>query len=243
MIRNLRSFLYLGVIVFALLHSGHVQSSDSPDYVDLAKSRLAEMDKTDAGKNWFFTITVHKDEDTLVSKNDPGKQEDGRRELISVNGEPPTPERLEKFEKQEAKRLEERDKDDSRSQFSDMVDLSTLALVEVTNGQALLSFTPVLDGLEEESDKLKGSLQMNADTYLIEELSLVNTAKLSPAFSVSLKTFDMNFSFAPVDGEVLLSGMKTNIEGKAGFLKKFKETTEITFSDYQRIPETEVLAE
>ncbi len=237
MIRNLNSFLYLAVIVFTLLHSGHVQSSDSPDYVTLAKSRLAEMDETDTGENWFFTVTIHTDEETLVSKNDPSKKEGARRELISVNGEPPTSKRLEKFEKREAERLEDSDKDDSRSQFSEMVDFSTLALVEVTNGQALLSFTPVLDGLEKESDKLNGSLRINADTHLIEELSLVNTAKLSPAFSVSLKTFNMIFSFFPVDGEVLLSQMKTSIEGKAGFLKKFKESTEITFSDYQRLPE------
>jgi hypothetical protein len=237
MIRNLNSFLYLVVIVFALLHSGHVQSSDSPDYVAHAKSGLAEMDETDTGENWFFTATIHSDEETLVSRNDPSKKEGARRELISVNGEPPTSKRLKKFEKREAKRHEDSDNDNSRSQFSEMVDFSTLALVEVTNGQALLSFTPVLDGLEEESDKLNGSLRMNADTHLIEELSLINTAKLSPTFSVSLKTFNMIFSFFPVDGVVLLSQMKTSIEGKAGFLKKFKESTEITFSDYHRLPE------
>ncbi len=243
MIRNLNSFLYLVVIVFTLLHSGHVQSAGSPDYVALAKSRLAEMDETDTGENWFFTTTIHTSEETLVARNDPSKKEGARRELISVNGEPPTSKRLEKFENQEAERLEERDKEDSRSKFSEMVDFSTLALVEVTNGQVLLSFTPVLDGLEEESDKLNGSLRLNTDTHLIEELSLVNTKKLSPAFSVSLKTFNMNFSFFPVDGEVLLSRMKTSIEGKAGFLKKFKESTEITFSDYRRMPKIQVQAD
>ena len=243
MIRKLNSFLYLAVIVFTLLHSGHVQSSDSPDYVALAKSRLAEMDETDTGENWFFTTTIHTDEETLVSKNDPNQKEGARRELISVNGEPPTSKRLKKYATREAERVEDSDNDDSRSQFSEMVDFSTLALVEVTNGQALLSFTPVLDGLEKESDKLNGSLRINADTHLIEELSLVNTAKLSPAFSVSLKTFNMIFSFFPVDGEVLLSRMKTSIEGKAGFLKKFKESTEITFSDYRRVPEIEVQTE
>ena len=243
MIRNLNSFLYLVVIAFTLLHSGHVQSSDSPDYVALAKSSLAELDEMDAGDNWFFTTTINTDEESLVSRNDPGKKEGARRELVSVNGEPPTSERLKKYEKKEAKRLEDREKDDSRSKFSEMIDFSTLALLEVTNGQALLSFTPVLDGLEDESDKLDGRLRVNADTHLIEELSLANTAKLSPAFSVSLKTFNMIFSFAPVDGVVLLSGMKTNIEGKAGFLKKFKESTEITFSDYQRMAEIEVQAE
>ena len=34
--------------------------------------------------------------------------------------------------------------------------------------------------------------------------------------------------------------MKTSIEGKVGFLKKFKESTEITFSDYHRMPEIQV---
>jgi hypothetical protein len=235
MIRNLNSFLYLVVIVIALLYSGHVQSSDSTDYVALVKSRLAEMDEMDTGENWFFTTTIYTDEETLVSRNDPSKKEGARRELISVNGEPPTSERLEEFEKNEAKRLEGRENDDSRSKFSEMVDFSTLELVEVTNGQALLSFTPVLDGLEDESDKLIGSLRVNTGTHLIEELSLVNTAKLSPAFSVSLKTFNMIFLFLPVDGKALLSQMKTSIEGKAGFLKKFKESTEITFSDYYQV--------
>jgi hypothetical protein len=198
-------------------------------------------------KSQFLSVPgrdrLHTSEETLVARNDPSKKEGARRELISVNGEPPTSKRLKKFEKQEAERLEDSDKDDNRSKFSEMVDFSTLALVEVTNGQALLSFTPVLDRLEKESDKLNGSLRMNAETHLLEELSLVNTAKLSPAFSVSLKTFNMNFSFFPVDNVVLLSRMKTIIEGKAGFLKKFKESTEITFSDYRRMPKMQVQAD
>ncbi len=52
----------------------------------------------------------------------------------------------------------------------------------------------------------------------------------------------MKFLFSPVDGETLLSGMETKIEGKAGFLKKFKESTEIVFSDYRRMPEIQAEA-
>lgn len=237
MIRNHRSFLYFALTVFTLLLSSHVQSSSSPDYVELAKSHLVQMDETDTGENWFYTITIQSDEETLITKNEPSKEGGARRELISVNGEPPTPKRLKKFEKREAKRLEESENDKSQTQFSEMVDFSTLTLVEVTNGQALLSFVPVLDGLEEESDKLNGSLRLNTETHLIEELSLANTAELSPAFSVSLKTFNMYFSFLPVDGESLVSQMKINIEGKAGFLKKFSESTDISFSDYRRLAE------
>lgn len=234
MIRNRNPFLYTAMFAFMFLLSGHVQSSGAPDYVALAKLRLAEMDNTDTNENWFYTATIQTDEETLVSKNDPSKEKGERRELISVNGKPPTAERLKEFEKREAKRLEDSEKDKSRSKFSEMVDFSTLKLVEVSDGQAVLSFTPVLDRLEKESDKLDGSLRMSTETHLIEEFSLANTAKLSPVFSVSLNTFNMHFAFSPVDGDVLVSNMKTRIEGKAGFLKKFKESTEISFSDYRR---------
>jgi hypothetical protein len=234
MIRNLNPFLYLAVCVFTLLLSAQALSADSPDYVALAKAGLTEMDETDMGEDWFFTVTAQTDEETLVSRNDPSKEEEARRELLSVNGEPPTEKRLKEFDKQEAKRQKSRKDDDNRTKFSAMVDYSTLALTEVTNGQAILSFSPILDGLEKESDKMDGTLRLNADTYAIEELSLANTEKISPAFSVSFTTFTMSFSFSPVDGETLMSGMGTSIEGKVGFLKKINTRTEIEFSDYQR---------
>ena len=242
MTRNLNSFLYLAAGIFTLLLCGHAQASDSLDYAEIAKSRLTQMDETDMGETWFFTITTRNEEEILIARNDPAQEEGQRRQLVSVNGDAPTAKRLEEFEKQQAKRNKDDDGKNNRSSFSDMVDFSTLTLVEISKGQAILSYTPVLDGLEKASDKLEGTLKLNADTHLVEELSLVNTEKLSPAFSVSLTTFNMKFLFSPVDGETLLSGMETKIEGKAGFLKKFKESTEIVFSDYRRMPEIQAEA-
>ena len=138
MIRNLKRFSYLSLGIFTLLLPVCVLALDSPDYVGLAKTRLAEMDETDTGKNWFFTITAHTDEEVVISRNHPGKQGGARRELVSVNGEPPTPKRLEKFEKRQAARQGANEGENSRTELSEMVDLSTLALTEVTNGQAIL---------------------------------------------------------------------------------------------------------
>ena len=241
MTRNLKSFLCLAISIVALLLCNHVLASDSPDYVEIAKSRLAEIDETDMRETWFFTIVTSTKEEILVVQNDPTREDGQRRQLVSVNGKAPTAERLEEFEEQQAKRNEE-DGESSRKSFSEMVDFSTLTLVEINEQQAVLSYTPVLDGLEKASDKLEGSLKLNANTYLVEELSLVNTEKFSPAFSVSLTTFNMKFLFTPVGGETLLSGMETSIEGKAGFLKKFKESTEVVFSDYQRMSEIQAEA-
>ena len=242
MTRNFNFFLYLALTTVALLLCNHVQASDSPDYVEIAKSRLAEIDEADMRETWFFTIVTSTEEEVLVVQNDPSREDGQRRQLISVNGDAPTAERLEEFEEQQAKRNEEEDGESSRNSFSEMVDFSTLTVLEVNEEQAVLSYTPILDGLEKASDKLEGTLKLNADTHLVEELSLVNTEKLSPAFSVSLTTFNMKFLFSPVDGATLLSGMETSIEGKAGFLKKFKESTEVVFSDYRRMPEIQAEA-
>jgi hypothetical protein len=242
MTRNLNSFLYLSAGILILLLCGHAWASDSQDYVEIAKSRLAQMDEKDMRGTWFFTITTRTEEEVLVVRNDPTREDSQRRQLVSVNGEVPTAERLEEFEEQQAKRNKDEDGENSRNSLSEMVDFSTLTLVEISEGQAVLAYTPVLDGLEKASDKLEGTLKLNADTHLVEELSLVNTEKLSPAFSVSLTTFNMKFLFSPVDGETLLSGMETSIEGKAGFLKKFKENTEIVFSDYRRMSELQAKA-
>ena len=237
--QNLKFLLVVTVSATLAQYSGLAHSANSIDYVGIVKIRLAEMDEIDMGKNWFYTITAHTDDEVLVSRNNPQMEEGARRELLSVDGEPPAPERLEEYAEKQAERLKDEEGESSRNQFSEMVDFSTLELVEVSNGQALLSFTPVLDGLEKESDKLDGRLRLNTDSKLVENLSLVNMDKLSPAFSVSLKTFNMSFSFLPVDGETLLSRMETSIEGKAGFLKKFNTSTEIVFSDYKRLPDSE----
>ena len=237
--RQLLFTLLLTASVITLSLSTQAVATDSPDYVEVAKSRLAELDKTDMGETWFFTITTHTDEEVLIARNNPVNEKGKRRELVSVNGELPTADRLKEWEDQQAKRIKEEDENDgkgSRNNFGDMVDLSTLKFEEISNGQAVLSYTPVLDGLEKASDKLDGTLKLNADTHLIEEINLVNTGKISPAFSVSMTTFHMTFQFSPVDGETLPSRMHTSIEGKAGFLKKFKTDTKAIFSDFRRIP-------
>jgi hypothetical protein len=230
-------FYFLAICLCTLLLSSYAQASDTPDYVEIAKTRLQEMDEIGVRKTWFYTITAHTDEEILVSRNKPAKDGIGSRELISVDGNPPSAERLEEFMEEQAERNEENDGDRKSGEFSEMVDYPTLTLDDVTNTQAILSFTPVIDGLEEESDKLKGTIVLNTDTLLVEEFSLINTGKISPAFSVSLTTFKLKFLFTQIDGVTLYSRMETKIKGKAGFLKKFEESSKIVFSDYERFTE------
>jgi hypothetical protein len=237
MTRNPSTFYYLATCLYALILCSYAQASDTPDYVEIAKTRLLEMDETDVEKTWFYTTTAHTNEEILVSRNKPARDGVEGRELISVNGNPPSAKRLKKFMKQEAKRNEDSDGKRKRGEFSKMVDYTTLTLQEITNRQAILSFTPVLDRLEKDSDKLKGTIVLNTDTLLMEEFSVINTDKISPAFSVSFSTFRLKFLFTQVDGVTLYSQMETTIKGKAGFFKKFEESTEIVFSDYERFTE------
>ncbi len=237
MTRILSPIYYLATCLCAVVLCNYAQASDTPDYVEIAKTRLQEIDETDVEKTWFYTITAHTDEEILVSRNKPARDGVEGRELISVNGNPPSAKRLKEFMKQEAKRNEDNDGKGKRGEFGKMVDYSTLSLEEITNTQVILSFTPILDRLEKEPDKLKGTIVLNIDTLLVEEFSLINTDKISPAFSVSFSTFRMKFLFTQVDGVTLCTQMETMIKGKVGFLKKFEESTEIDFIDYERFTE------
>lgn len=228
-----RFILFLSIGLLILAPTGGALAKDSHDYVEIAKTRLVEIDEIEPKSRWFYTTTARIDGETLVTRNHPDREEDERRELISVDGKPPTPERLAEFNKKEAKRSKN-DKGNRESKFNEMVDFDTLKVMEVTDRRATLSFTPVLEGFEKDADKLVGNIVINTDTLMMEEFGLMNTEKVSPAFSVSFSTFRMKFWFAEVDGTMLYSKMETLIKGKAGFLKKIEEGTEITFSDYQR---------
>ena len=93
-----------------------------------------------------------------------------------------------------------------------------------------------MEEFEKDQDKMEGTLRLNTDTQFIDEIMVINTEKISPAFSVSVKKFSMKLLFSVVDGQTLVARMATTVEGKAGFLKKFKSSTETIFSDYRRTP-------
>ena len=223
----------VAVIALALCVASNVQGQEGEQIIALVKSNLQRMDAVNLDSEWLFTLTTQLDDELLVVRNNPGTDEAGHRQLLSVDGQTPTPGRLKKFRKQEVKRLEEELERGGPTKYCQLVDLSTLALLEQSNTHATLSFTPDIKALTKNREQLQGKIVLNTETKLVEQIHFENTEKLSPAFSVSLNLYQMTLSFSQQQGQLLLHNMTSKLAGKAGFFKTFESQVKVDFSDYQ----------
>ncbi|MDE0931756.1 MAG: hypothetical protein OSA77_13765, partial [Halioglobus sp.] len=82
--------------------------------------------------------------------------------------------------------------------------------------------------------QLRGTLLLDSATQQITEIEIINTARLSPAFSVTLDTFRLGLSFNEEQGENLLRKLESHTVGKMGFLKSFDALVIFNFSEYTR---------
>jgi len=221
-------------VFFFLLLEQTVAFADAPDPTSLAEvqAALEKLDVTNVDEDWYFTMEVVEGEELLIIKSDPSRATYDQRQLLSVNGAAPDDDRLEEFREAEEKRVD--DIDPETTGYVYMVDTETLEVIAKTDGYLELSFVPRVKAMEDSRDSLRGTLRLNTQTGQIETLDILNTEKLSPAFSVTVDTYRLALSFQLEQGENLLQKLESHAVGKAGFLKSFDSQVEVTFSDYRR---------
>jgi hypothetical protein len=108
-------------------------------------------------------------------------------------------------------------------------------LVERSDTHATLSFIPDLKALAEDQAQLRGQVVLNTEIALVEQIRFENTEKLSPAFFVTLSSYEMTLSLSSQQGQMLLQSMTSKLAGKAGFFMTFKSQVKIEFSEYQYV--------
>tara|TARA_R110001599_G_scaffold353826_1_gene599259 strand:- start:32875 stop:33609 length:735 start_codon:yes stop_codon:yes gene_type:complete len=208
-----------------------VWSEPQTDPSAIVGTALQSLDQADIDNNWFFTMEVEQDGENLLIRSDPRLEKYEKRQLLTVNGSVPGKDRLDEFRAAEKKRID--DIDPGKEGYRYLVDTATLQLIEESEGYQTLSFVPRLKDLEDSGDKVRGSLLLDTSTNQIEKLDIYNTENLSPAFSVSLTTLRLTFSFRQEQGAMLLATMYSQLEGKAGFVKSFASEVTIDFNEYQ----------
>lgn len=202
-------------------------------YVEQVRANLQQMDAVDQDENWYFIITAQLDNELLVTESDPTRVPLDRRRLRSVNGEPPTAARQLAFREQEKKRVEDAEIQQDTLKYSYMVDAQTLSLLEKNGSLVTLSFTPNIQAFASDRANLAGTVVLNADTGMVEKITMKNTGELAPAFSVTIDNYEMVLSFLPQQGTLLVSDMITRLEGSYGFVKSFDSESVISFGDYR----------
>ena len=205
-------------------------SAASTDYRQLAAIALAKLDNIKS-EDWSFTQTMSSGESTSVEVFDPRKASQ-QWQLISKNGKTPSQKQLLKFNKRMNSDKEEDDEDTHEVDLTDMIDRDTLLFVAQNGNIAQYSFTPVIEDLADEKDKLNGLLFIDQTQQLITRMEVTNNDELSPAFSVTLDEFKLDFKFTVIDQRPVIAKIHTQIHGTVGFFKSLDQESLQEFSDY-----------
>lgn len=222
--------LLAGVSLF--LVSAASALADVAEARPLVAAALEKLDATNLDDDWYFTLQVTEGDEVRIVHSDPGRSKYKRRELITVNGVPPTQQELEKFQEQEVERIDGEDPDSSG--YRHLVDSDTLQLIESGDGYLRLGFAPRIKALEKSRDELRGTLLFNTATQQIDEIEILNTAPLSPAFSVEVETYRLMLRFQPEQAEQLLNTLESHAVGSVGFVKSFESLVKVSFGEFRR---------
>ena len=214
-----------------LLWQGNSVAQTS-DWAPIVKAALKNLDATNLDEDWYFTMTVVEKGELQIIRSDPRRGTYEKRQLLTVDGIAPDSQRLNEFHDKEVKRITDIDPD-ARG-YGYMVDTQTLELIEASDGYAVFSFAPRVKMLEDSRDQLRGTLLLDSTAQRIDKIEIINTDKLSPAFSVTLDTFRLELFFAQEQGENLLQKLESHTAGKMGFLKSFDALVIVDFSEYTR---------
>jgi hypothetical protein len=207
------------------------ESSDPRTLVDAA---LQKLDATNLDDDWYFTMEVTEKDELRIVRSDPLRAKYDRRQLVTVNGAPPDKQQLEKFHDTEVERIDGEDPETRGYRY--LVDSQTLQPTESGEGYIKLTFAPRVKALEKSRDKVRGTLMYNTISQQIDEIELLNTEPLSPAFSVTVDTYRLTLQFRQEQGENLLSKLESHAVGTVGFVKGFDSLVKVSVGDYQRAP-------
>lgn len=227
----------LTLATLALLPMWPSYGAQTPsDSVPIIIAALQNLDDNDLDENWYFTLSLVQEKEKQIISSDPMKAKYERRQLLQVNGKVPDQNRLNKFRKEEIKRIDDIDPD-TRG-YSHLVDSRTLQFISQNEEVSEFSFRPRIKAMDGAEDKMRGTLLFNSNTNSIEKIEVRNTQELSPAFSVTVERYRLSFLFHAAQGTRLLRTMESHAVGKMGFLKRFDQLVVVNFSDFSRAPST-----
>ena len=219
------------VVACLLAYSPAAVSEPPNNLTEDISEAINQLDSRKPDDNWYFTMTMQQDDELLIIDSNPKRQKYKKRQLLSVNGESPSPKREKEFREAEIKRIDEIDPETSN--YGYLVDTNTLEELSNDGNTSRFSFSPRIKALPAAGEKMSGILQFNNDSRQVETIQIDNTTKMSPAFSVTLEHYHLSFFFESPAGKNLLTRMESKASGKAGFLKQFDSKIIIDFSNYR----------
>lgn len=226
-------FSLVALVVCVLAPAGRTATDVSPP-VALVKEALAATEKAEVSR-WAYTMTSVVDGRKTVEKHDPSAPRGQRWELVSTDGKTPT-----EAERREYVKKRKRDSGTSQFNLKELVDLTSVKVEKEDPDRMTCSLRMKADGDEGKliAEKVRGQLVVRKQTPAIESFELANSERIGKrgVFSLSEFKIRMQFAFNPNVGEHLPVSFNMRVRGRALLVKSLNSDTEVTFSDFRKMP-------
>ncbi len=198
--------------------------------VQQAEQALAKLDAINT-HHWSYKHLRQSDDESTLSYFDPRKPIDQQWQLILINSLVPSIEQLTEFNA--IWNSEELDEvDSSQAPVSAMITPNSLSYSHQQGDVAIFSFSPIVDDMPDQQDKLTGELYLNLSSGDITELTIKNTEPLAAAFSMQLDAFKMSFEFIRIKERFAYRRISLIFSGTVGYVKEISQHSIEEFSEY-----------
>lgn len=189
----------------------------------------------------FKKTTISNGKSILLEEFNPSQPKQKQWRLLLSNGKPPTEDEIEKYQQNIASNsIEGYQLYDIMQHFRlNSNALSKAELLE--NSEHFRTYKVHIENKKNIPNDLSGSsenmifyFKLNKSTMNIQSIGFKLAKKLKPSFSTSINKMDLSFNFfqEPETGLMLLKEFRTEIRGKALFVKKIDMLTIVEYSNY-----------
>ncbi|GGQ34557.1 hypothetical protein [Shewanella litoralis] len=215
---------------FVCYHANAQVSEEQQQWVEQALSDI-NNNTDDTKVRWQYSQHTVMPDMTRVEQFNASLPDSERWILVSENGENPDKKRLQEYREHQQELLQDKDENTHELAFSDLINLSTLALVDEEGDSVAFTFTPNIDKLD--NNALTGTIYLDKRSKQLRKILISNTDELNPAFSVTLTKFELELGFDVFEGLVMPAHTSTIINGTAAIFKSLDSIHKVTYSEYK----------
>ena len=236
------------VAVFATVLPLHAQET-LEDLQGIVRGAFANVE-SDVQQHWRFAEVSNDGEVERIANFDPRRPQAEHWELLTTNGEPPSPEQQSKFRKQKQEQREREAKRNGTEEADplDSIDMTSLQLVTDDPTGWDISFQPLGTGESKKMmSKMRGSLRISKPELCLELFEFASPGPVKLQIGVKVEHFLSRFEFAPVArdtedsercGRLLPTLMQFEMTMRAFGVTAVDQAMRASYSDYQRVSTT-----
>lgn len=215
------------VAVLFLVLSSLVQAIPVPSELTAALAGF----RTEGPKGWSFTQTTVGGDRRMTEAYDAAKPESERWTLLEKDGQPPTPEEIDAYRHQQARRIGNQ----TAPNVKDQLDLDSCTLVSDDGERAVYRFLLKPGNADDHSAAhMASTFTLHRPTGTIERVELASFEPFSPVFLVKVAEARTVITYSlPADGRPsLLQSVAMRVRGRAMWFRSLDSDLAVTYSDY-----------